>query len=67
MISKDWLKCIFRRICMDAIIQKFLDDKKENFFNVNHLINSLKSDELWQDYRESLINDLQQKYTLIIE
>ena len=51
---------------MDAIIQK-LDDKKENFFNVNHLINSLKSDELWQDYRESLINDLQQKYTLIIE
>ena len=52
---------------MDAIIQKFLDDKKENFFNVNHLINSLKSDELWQDYRESLINDFQQKYTLIIE
>lgn len=52
---------------VDATIQKYLDEKKAEFLSANHLINSLEADELWQDYRESLISDLQQKYTLIIE
>ena len=50
---------------VDATIQKYLDEKKAEFLSANHLINSLEADQLWQDYRESLISDLQQKYTLL--